>query len=103
MSRTTQPEVHPEVAYYTYRLGYVARDLVMLANRAVEYPDIRKQLQHLTFYVRRLRWALPRDGAAIGPRWWQRYTRFYSFVEDLRHPEFDDAFDLLWIGLPETN
>jgi hypothetical protein len=103
MSSPTQPEAHPEVAHYTYRLGEAARDLAILAESALEFPDLCKQLQDLTFYVGRLRSALPQDGTAIGPRWWQRYARFYAIVEDLRHPAFDNEFDLLWNALPETN
>jgi hypothetical protein len=103
MSIPRKPEPHPEAAHYAYRLGYIARDIITLADRAVEFPDLRKQLQRLTLYVGLLRWTLPQDGAAIGPRWWQRYARFYSIVEDLCHPELNDDLEFLWMGLPDTN
>ncbi|MEK6372692.1 MAG: hypothetical protein AABO58_08345 [Acidobacteriota bacterium] len=102
MSSSAEPQPHPEAVYYNQRLAYSGRDLVLLAERAAAFPLFRKYLRYLIFYIWQLRSTLPKRGAAIGPRWWHRYARFYAMVEDLRHPEFDDDLDNLWDGLPQT-
>lgn len=103
MSDSTQPQMDPTAALYSYRLGQAATSLTMLAEQAFEPPDLRNHLRYLDFYARRMRSSLPKDGMAIGPRWWQRYGQFFAMVEDLRHPEFDDDFESLWVGLPDPN
>ena len=103
MSNPHQIEPHPEAIHYASCLGRIAQDLLMLTERSVEFPKLRQQLQGLTFYLGLLRLTLPRDGTAIGPRWWQRYARFDAIVEELSHPAFDDEFELIWMGLPQTN
>ncbi|MEO8379896.1 MAG: hypothetical protein ABI779_09575 [Acidobacteriota bacterium] len=103
MSEFTQLQIDDTAALYSYRLGQAAETLTTLAKQAFEVQDLRDRLRHLDFYARRLRSSLPNDGMAIGPRWWQRYGQFVAMVEDLRHPEFDQDFESLWIGLPDPN
>jgi len=103
MSDSGQPQIDPTAAYYSYRLGQVASDLNLLAERAIETPELRNYLLYLNFFVRRIRFTLPRDGSSIGPRWWQRYGQLFSLIEDLQEPEFDDAFEALWVSLPDPN
>ena len=90
---------NPTAALYAYHLSHAADGLALLAERAVHAPALRNQLKHLNFFAKRIRSTLPTDGAEIGPRWWQRYGQFFAMVEDLQHPDFDDDFDALWVGL----
>ncbi|HVR38282.1 MAG TPA: hypothetical protein VMU84_04250 [Thermoanaerobaculia bacterium] len=103
MSDSGQPQINPTAALYSYRLGQAASDLMLIANRLFEAAELRKHLLYLNFYARRIRSTLPVDGTEIGRRWWQRYGQFFAMVEDLKHPEFDDDFDALWVSLRDPN
>lgn len=99
-----RPAAHrSNAALYSSRLGQAAFDLTLIADRLFETPQLRNHLLYLNFYARRIQSTLPQSGAAIGPRWWGRYGQFFAMVEELEHPEFDDAFDALWVSLPDPN